>query len=188
MVNRTALTLALVLAAPLGGAAPKPRPSQPPEQIYFIEADTVIRTKPRADAAQVATVRAFDLVRVREAQGNWFHIENGQKVKNVGWIEGDPANLMPDEYNDCIARLIQVLEKGTDWPQDVKLDVMRKHPRAGFTQAQVTASQATLSNILGTPVTKRISETADGKEERWMYRSVVVQFDGDKAISIERLE
>jgi hypothetical protein len=186
MPHPTALTLALVLAAPGGQAAPKPRPSQPPDQIYLIEADKIVRTKPRPDAAQVATLRAFDLVRVREARGNWFRIVKVEEVKSLGWIEGDPANLMPDEYNDCIARLIQVLENGTDWPLDVKLDVMRKLPRAGFTKTQVTASQATLSNIHGTPVAKKISETDAGSEERWIYGSAVVQFHGDKAISIER--
>ena len=164
--------------------APDPPPTVPADKSipYLVTAPTVARKTPESGATIVNRFQPLQVIEILEIVLGWARVRpatGAAENTEQGWIAANPDNLIADDLFSAVLRFVQVQEKS--WPTTVKIDIIKRHARVGFTKEQVRLA-------LGDPSMVATEETAGGTTEVWTYPSRTISFKGERVAAIRTIE
>ncbi len=156
---------------------------------YFFPVQTVSREKPDPSATVVNTYPAMSFALVKKMEPGWVYVEPlpDAKTQAGGWIQPEKENL------SCCSGVLSLVVRrremsGKQWPESVKVDIIRGKVRVGFTVEQLQLAYRTSAITEAITVRKAIEETAAGAVEVWAYPDATYTLKGGRVAKINRVE
>jgi hypothetical protein len=171
----------LVATLSLGAGLPSPLSSDDlPQVLYVVAADVSVRAEPHAKSHAIAKLKPFDVVSGQEAVQGWLRIDAAAYAASTGngWIPLARDNVVAASLEVLRTRALRV--QHTNWPDRIKIEVLRGRIRKGFTADQVQLA-------LGDPLRKELRHTANDVTEVWTYDVVRVVFSHTAVAAVEQL-
>jgi hypothetical protein len=141
---------------------------------YVVTVTTPVRREPARTAPAIATMQPLDMMAVEKVFANWV-CGTLTKADTRGCVPAIRANLLPRGFGD--ATITNAMISVNKWPLAIRLDVLRRKARIGFTAQQVRLA-------VGDPLQMTQSETATGMREIWLYQSQTIAFVNGKVAEI----
>ena len=155
-------------------------PDVPTDVSYVFAAETPLREKPLEESAVVFTAEPAQYGQVLCVVPGWARVHMVKHGGARGWVFGlgsAPENLLLESWVDIALREVRFAEQ--KWPPALKVDILRKRVRPGFTGPQVEIA-------LGKPHSRTSDETAAGTTEIWTYDDQVLTLRKGAVVSIRR--
>jgi hypothetical protein len=176
------LLLVAVLSVCAGSSAQDPRDASVDARpvLYVVSEAVTVRVDPNARSGAMFKLQPYDVVSGRQLVAGWLRVDGATAAGagESGWIPVAPDDLVTTTLEALQGRVFRVQQ--TNWPERIKMDVVRGRVRQGFTANQVQLA-------LGDPLRKSLRPSAGGVAEEWTYEDRRIVFSHTGVAAIESL-